>query len=108
MSRQVSRGSAGDYEADEKAGVSMLSWRISGRGRPAHLKSIRQMSRQVSRGSAGECGEYCHFMSHHSTPDTYITDVFLMNFGEGFVNQQELYCKSRKAMSETTDLKNTS
>ena len=47
-------------------------------------------------------------MSHHSTPDTYITDVFLMNFGEGFVNQQELYCKSRKAMSETTDLKNTS
>ena len=28
---QVSRGSAGDYEADEQAGVSRLSWRISGR-----------------------------------------------------------------------------
>ena len=27
MSRQVSRGSAGDYDADEQAGVSRLSWR---------------------------------------------------------------------------------
>ena len=73
MSRQVSRSSAGeyqadeqagvggsaaDYEADEQAGVSTLSWQISGRsagtGHEAHLASIRQMSRQVSRGSAGE------------------------------------------------------
>ena len=30
MSRQVSRGSAGDYQADEKAGVARLSWRVSG------------------------------------------------------------------------------
>ena len=29
MSRQVSRGSVADYEADEQAGVSRLSWRIS-------------------------------------------------------------------------------
>ena len=29
MSRQVSRGLAGDYEADEQAGVSRLSWRLS-------------------------------------------------------------------------------
>ena len=27
MSRQVSRGSAGEYQADEQAGVSRLSWR---------------------------------------------------------------------------------
>ena len=30
MSRQVSRGSAGQYEADEQAGVPPLSWRFSG------------------------------------------------------------------------------
>ena len=27
MSRQVLRGSAGEYQADEQAGVSRLSWR---------------------------------------------------------------------------------
>ena len=27
MSRQVSRGSAGDYQADEQAGVAGLRWR---------------------------------------------------------------------------------
>ena len=31
MSRQVSRGSAGEYQADERAGVTRLSWRVSGR-----------------------------------------------------------------------------
>ena len=31
MSRQVSRGSAGEYQADEQAGVARLSWRVSGR-----------------------------------------------------------------------------
>ena len=31
MSRQVSRGSAGDYPADEQAGVERLNWRVSGR-----------------------------------------------------------------------------
>ena len=31
MSRQVSRGSAGDYQADEQAGVARLSWRLSSR-----------------------------------------------------------------------------
>ena len=29
MSRQVSRGSAGEYQADEEAGVARLSWRVS-------------------------------------------------------------------------------
>ena len=43
MSRQVSRGSAGEYQGDEQAGVARL-----------RLASIRQMSRQVSRGSSGE------------------------------------------------------
>ena len=43
MSGQVSRGSAGDYQADERAGVG-----------EAQLAIIRQMSGQVSRGSAGD------------------------------------------------------
>ena len=58
MSRQVSRGSDGEYEADEQTGLSRHSWRVSGRFsgrcRAAQLARIRQMSRQVSRGSAGE------------------------------------------------------
>ena len=59
MSGQVSRGSAGEYQADEWAGIARTSWRLSVRGagrcREAQLASIRQMSGQVSRGSAGEC-----------------------------------------------------
>ena len=31
VSRQESRGSAGEYQADERAGVAGLSWRLSGR-----------------------------------------------------------------------------
>ena len=59
MSRQVLRGSAGEYHADEQAGrFTRLRWRVSGRyagrGRAAQLASIRQMSRQGSRGSAGK------------------------------------------------------
>ena len=58
MIREVSRGSAGDYHADEQAGVEQLRWRLSGRRagrcRAAQLVYIKQMSRQVSRGSAGE------------------------------------------------------
>ena len=30
MSGQVSRDSAGEYQADERAGVARLSWRVSG------------------------------------------------------------------------------
>ena len=58
MSRQVSRGCAGQYQADEQAGVPPLSWRFSGicagRCRGAQLESNKQMSRQVSCGSPGE------------------------------------------------------
>ena len=58
MSRQVLRGSPGEYQADEQAGVAGLRFRVSGRGsgrcRAAQLASIRQLSRQVSRGSAGD------------------------------------------------------
>ena len=58
MSRQVSRGSAGDYQADEQAGVTRFSWpqssRRTGRCRAAQLAITKQMSRQVSRGSAGD------------------------------------------------------
>ena len=42
MCRQVSLGSAGDYQAHEQAGVA------------PQLASIRQMSMQVSCGSAGD------------------------------------------------------
>ena len=31
MSGQVSPGSAGEYQADERAGVARLHWRVSGR-----------------------------------------------------------------------------
>ena len=31
MRGQVSRGSAGEYQADERAHVARLSWRLSGR-----------------------------------------------------------------------------
>ena len=55
------RGSVGDYQADERAGVVRLSWRLSsrraGRCREAQLAIIRQMSGQVSRGSAGDYQE---------------------------------------------------
>ena len=58
MSGQVSRGSAGDYQADERAGVALLSWRLSsrwaGRCHVAQLAIIKQMSGQVSRGSVGD------------------------------------------------------
>ena len=52
------RGSADDYQADEQAGVTRLSWpqssRRAGRCRTALLAYIKQMIRQVSRGSAGD------------------------------------------------------
>ena len=48
-------GSAGDYQADEQAGVTRFSWpqssRRAGMCRAAQLAYIKQMSRQVSRGS---------------------------------------------------------
>ena len=58
MSRQVSRGSAAEYQADEQAGVARFRWRVSSIGagwcHAAELSIIRQMSRQVLRGSAVE------------------------------------------------------
>ena len=58
MSRQVSRGSVSEYQADEQAGVarlrSQVAVRWAGRCREAQLANIRQMSGQVSRGSARE------------------------------------------------------
>ena len=58
MSGQVSRGSAGEYQADEQAGVARLDWRVTSRlagwCHVAPLASMRQMSRQVSRSSRGE------------------------------------------------------
>ena len=52
------RDSAGEYQADEQAGVARFTCRVSGRRegscRGAQQASIREMSSQVSRGSAGE------------------------------------------------------
>ena len=58
MSRQVSRGSDFDYQADDQAGIAGLSWpqsnRLAGRCRAAQLAIIKQMNRQVTRGAAGD------------------------------------------------------
>ena len=58
MSMQVLRGSTGDYQAFEQAGVAWFSCRLSirraGRGRVAQLSIIKQMSMQVLRGSTGD------------------------------------------------------
>ena len=65
MSGQVSFGSAGDYQADERAGVAWLSWRLSirrvGRCPAAYLANIRQMSGQVTHGSA------CYYQADERT-----------------------------------------
>ena len=57
-SRQVSRDSAVDYQVDEQAGFTRLSWpqssRRAGRCHMAQLAYIKQMSRQVLHGSAGD------------------------------------------------------
>ncbi|KYB24744.1 hypothetical protein TcasGA2_TC031173 [Tribolium castaneum] len=53
MSGQVSRGSAGDYQTDERAGVAGLSWRLPSRG-AGRMAIIKQMSGQGSPGSAGD------------------------------------------------------
>ena len=56
MSRQESRRSAGNYQADEHAGITQLSWQLSSRGaggnHAAQLAVIKQISRQKSRSSA--------------------------------------------------------
>src|SRR5574340_753123 len=58
MSGQMLRGSSGEYQADERAGVARLRCRVSGRSaggsRAAPLAGMRQMSGEVSRGSGGE------------------------------------------------------
>ena len=56
MSMTVWRGSGGDYQTDEQAGVEPLGWRFSsrraGRCRAVQVAITKQKSRQVSRGSA--------------------------------------------------------
>ena len=63
ISGQVSRGSAGEYQADEQAGVA------PGRNRAAQLAIVKQMSRQVSRGSAGEYQAYERAVSRGSVAE---------------------------------------
>ena len=58
INRQVSWGSAGHSQADEQAGVALLSWRFSSRGagrcRGGQPEIMKQKSRQEYRGSAGD------------------------------------------------------
>ena len=57
MSRQVSCGSAGEYQADEQAGVRGSAGEYEADEQAAvadQLASIRQMSRHVSRSSVDD------------------------------------------------------
>ena len=59
MSGQVSRGSSVEYQADERAGVARLSWRVSPigvRGEPGTVKIISLPGSPGPPGSAGEPG----------------------------------------------------
>ena len=62
MSRQVSRGSAGEYQADEQAGVARLSWRACA-GACARLTkagttyTTTQLLRVVQGPKQRTCGE---------------------------------------------------
>ena len=57
MSRQESRSSAGNYQADEQAGITQLSWPLSstlaGRNHSVQLAIVKQLSRQESPSSVG-------------------------------------------------------
>ena len=52
MSSQVSRGSAGDYQADEQAGVARLRWGVSGRCAGRYLSSTSEYQADVQAGVA--------------------------------------------------------
>ena len=58
MSRQVSRGSAGEYQADEQAGVARLRWGVSGRCAGRYLGSTGEYQADVQAGVARSAGEY--------------------------------------------------
>ena len=57
VSRQESRSSAGNYQADHQAGTTKLRWQLSSRGadrnHAAQLAFIKEMSKQESCRSAG-------------------------------------------------------
>ena len=57
LSRQESRSSAGNCQADEQTGITQLSSQLSSRGadrnHAAQLAVIKEMSRQESCSSAG-------------------------------------------------------
>ena len=44
MSGQESRGSAGEYQADERAGVARLSWGVSGHSQKAEIDVFLELS----------------------------------------------------------------
>ena len=60
MSRQVSRGSAGEYQADEQAGVARLSWRVPTQplllGRGVAPLGLRPALKPGKRGGCGLVG----------------------------------------------------
>ena len=54
MSGQLSRGSAGKYQADDQAGVALLRWRVSGKPPEA----FGERSGDWSPGHAGDEGPH--------------------------------------------------
>ena len=63
MSRQVSRCSAGEYHADEQAGVALLNWRYQAE----EQAGVARLSWRVSGRGAGRCREgQLEIMKHMS------------------------------------------
>ena len=73
MSGQVSRGSAGEYQADERAGVARLSWRVEKWARaftrhqkgPWHRKGEEGLGRQSQSISYQSIHIFC-FVDEHA------------------------------------------
>ena len=47
MSRQVSRGSAGEFQADEQAGVARLRWQVSKEERGGCYYIVLREAKQI-------------------------------------------------------------
>ena len=60
MTRQVSRGSAGEYQADDQAGVAGLSWRVSGKT-PAGLIAFCGLQRLAGILKESLCSVFIAF-----------------------------------------------
>ena len=55
MSGQVWRDSPGEYQADERAGVARLSWRVSGGPQLCHMDTPLKATQSANSAFAGKC-----------------------------------------------------